>query len=333
MRTDVKLGVFFSMAIVLVLGGYFVYPRGGGDAIPLTGDVAPRAGKVPPTRLAHSSRKRNSPPVSAVSARKHAPGGRSAKSLLPAQKRRLNSRSNRPQLAKKTPTKTPTSPRLPISGASIASRPKVSVRKRGMARTPSYVAANRQPSALRRNTGQEKPGVSVARKKQSVPHRVATSLIDKPGAPTPPGLLASTRKKPVPKDEPAVDLHHVQPGDTFETLARAYYGSSRYVEFLMRANPNIDPSRMRVGTMVRIPALSSKKNRAATPASAAARGSRPSPMARRYEVQPGDSFYRIAEKQLGDAGRWKELFELNKNVVGRDPSRLKVGQVLTLPEK
>jgi nucleoid-associated protein YgaU len=38
----------------------------------------------------------------------------------------------------------------------------------------------------------------------------------------------------------------------------------------------------------------------------------------------------IAKKQLGDANRWPEIFELNREVIS-DPDRIFPGQVLVLP--
>ncbi|MDB5100198.1 MAG: 5-nucleotidase [Cyanobacteria bacterium RYN_339] len=32
-----------------------------------------------------------------------------------------------------------------------------------------------------------------------------------------------------------------------------------------------------------------------------------------YEVKPGDTLRGIAERELGDAGRWKEIFDLNRD--------------------
>jgi nucleoid-associated protein YgaU len=51
-----------------------------------------------------------------------------------------------------------------------------------------------------------------------------------------------------------------------------------------------------------------------------------------YTVKTGDTFYGIAQDQLGDASRWQEIFDLNKDVVHGDPKRLQVGHVLVLPD-
>jgi nucleoid-associated protein YgaU len=47
-------------------------------------------------------------------------------------------------------------------------------------------------------------------------------------------------------------------------------------------------------------------------------------------VQPGDTLFGIAERDLGQGGRWPEIFVLNRAVV-RDPALIAPGQVLVLP--
>jgi nucleoid-associated protein YgaU len=49
-----------------------------------------------------------------------------------------------------------------------------------------------------------------------------------------------------------------------------------------------------------------------------------------YVVQPGDSLSKIAKEKLGDAARWSEIFELNKDQI-KDPNLIHVGQELRLP--
>jgi hypothetical protein len=66
---------------------------------------------------------------------------------------------------------------------------------------------------------------------------------------------------------------------------------------------------------------------AAATAAAPGRYQRPG-SGRTYTVKAGDSLYRIATAELGDATRWREIAELNAI---RDPYVLQVGQVLRLP--
>ena len=51
---------------------------------------------------------------------------------------------------------------------------------------------------------------------------------------------------------------------------------------------------------------------------------------RTYKVKAGDTLTKIAQKELGDGDRWREIFLLNRATI-RDPDRIQVGQVLVLP--
>jgi nucleoid-associated protein YgaU len=52
--------------------------------------------------------------------------------------------------------------------------------------------------------------------------------------------------------------------------------------------------------------------------------------ARTYTVKKGDTLSAIAERELGAASKWKEIFEANRAIV-KDPDKIMPGQVLTLP--
>ncbi|MCX5146689.1 LysM domain-containing protein [Streptomyces sp. NPDC048550] len=76
-----------------------------------------------------------------------------------------------------------------------------------------------------------------------------------------------------------------------------------------------------------------------TPASAAhkavpaAPASGPAPTAAQlmYTVRAGDSLSSIARRELGNEARWRELYAMNRGVIGSNPELLRPGQVLTLP--
>ncbi|MBI5319445.1 LysM peptidoglycan-binding domain-containing protein [Bradyrhizobium sp.] len=54
-------------------------------------------------------------------------------------------------------------------------------------------------------------------------------------------------------------------------------------------------------------------------------------VAKRYEVRPGDTLRSIAKKLLGDAERWRRIYDLNRAAIGNDPDRINPGQVLKIP--
>jgi nucleoid-associated protein YgaU len=50
-----------------------------------------------------------------------------------------------------------------------------------------------------------------------------------------------------------------------------------------------------------------------------------------YRVQAGDSLHKISIKLYGRSGEADKIYQLNKQTIGEDPHRLKIGQVLKLP--
>ena len=58
---------------------------------------------------------------------------------------------------------------------------------------------------------------------------------------------------------------------------------------------------------------------------------RPAPPAQKtYTVKPGDTLWVIAKKTLGDGGRWREIYNNNTNVIGKNPNLIYPGQVLRI---
>lgn len=51
-----------------------------------------------------------------------------------------------------------------------------------------------------------------------------------------------------------------------------------------------------------------------------------------YTVVSGDSLSKIAKHHYGDASKWHQIYDANKNIIGSDPDKIDVGQVLTLPK-
>jgi nucleoid-associated protein YgaU len=54
------------------------------------------------------------------------------------------------------------------------------------------------------------------------------------------------------------------------------------------------------------------------------------PGTRAYTIAKGDNYWNIATRMLGDGQRWREIRELNPGV---DPRKLRIGQVIIIPEK
>ena len=152
-------------------------------------------------------------------------------------------------------------------------------------------------------------------------------------APTPAEKLAETPAAPAPTGQPSnvARTHVIQSGETLSSIAAAAYGDRNLYPAIIRANPGIDPNRLKVGSTLNLPAASSVP----APADANIASARIGPTidaSKQYRVVPGDSLHKISQKLYGKSDRADRIYDLNKKSIGEDPAKLKVGQVLDLPE-
>ena len=52
-----------------------------------------------------------------------------------------------------------------------------------------------------------------------------------------------------------------------------------------------------------------------------------------YDVQSGDTMGSIADQFYGDKTLWRPIYDANKEVIGSDPDKLKIGMKLKIPPK
>lgn len=345
MRPDVKLGIVISMVVVLVAGTYYLYRDKGDAPIELASGPEslpdPAATQTPSRSPAAADGAQGARPAPD---RAEGPGSRQR--LAEPDVRMAGRRSGPPRpraesptgdsIAGKTPAPTdvPTTTREGERGTGSAPKREISAGRpeqgdiapdrTGEGTTGDRPASSGAVARVDRATQREfagRTGPSATRSRRPVPLAAAKRQAG-----------GDATDRPSIGREAAVETHRIQPGDAFSLLAERYYGSARLTRFLIDNNPQIsDPNRLRVGTIVKIPPRPSdetlqRATSTASPSATSAEGQR-----RTYRVQPGDSFYAIARDVLGDPGQWRELFELNKELVHGDPTRLQVGQVIVLP--
>ncbi len=125
-------------------------------------------------------------------------------------------------------------------------------------------------------------------------------------------------------------IHLVKPGETLWSIAKAEYGNAAYVSHLLRANPKLNPNRVQAGQKLVIP---SKADVVPTnPQTPPPQANKPLDPTKEYRVQAGDSLTTICKRLYGSAAGVAKLYELNKQLIGPNPSALKVNMVLRLAE-
>ncbi len=361
MRTDVKIGMVVALLLVAVSGGYFMFRDDDSSSIPIADSAArnsaARPAETSPTNSGTSfPRRANGPSRENMTASK--PTGISRPPLV------RSSDSPRPG---GRPTTIPSAAKLPdadsVHTVDRGGQPSVE-----MPNTPSSesvpltktepVSPSTSDSEKSRMAGTDQPHDSLLRPLTSSPAETGRTVSMPPAANDPnstaspkgssttlsalkssdsPIPTASRNREVLDFSKAATDTHRVQPGDTLSSLAQEYYGDVRYSTFLVESNRELtDPNVLRSGTIIRVPALPADgTTRLATNRTNPTVGHvepQVSSGKRYYTVRPGDSFYRIARTELGNASRWKELLALNSSLVHGDPTSLQPGQRLLLPE-
>lgn len=176
------------------------------------------------------------------------------------------------------------------------------------------------------------PGAAAAEDELDIP---ALAPEEEREEPLPVRTIAARPAQPSPKPAAARPkgerLHVVSAGETLGAIAQEKLGSARRWPEIVKLNPGLEPASLRVGARLVLPAdaapAAEGARKAEAPASAAAaKGA--APAGRSYRVQSGDSLWRIAERELGDGDRWREIAALNPRM---NPDRVLVGAVLALP--
>jgi len=125
---------------------------------------------------------------------------------------------------------------------------------------------------------------------------------------------------------PTFRMYVSERGDTFQSIAREFYGSVNYWGVIARANPDVDPNRLGPGRRLRVPLDPS--NIQGLPADGETQPDHPEPDMTEYIVAKGDTLSEIAQALYGRSSLWRRIADANPGV---NPNRLRPGQVLKIP--
>lgn len=121
------------------------------------------------------------------------------------------------------------------------------------------------------------------------------------------------------------DTYTIVAGDTLYGIAMKHYGDPRCAQIIETANPGLNPTALKVGDKILLPAR---------PAPAAAgSGATVPPAGKVYIVQKNDTLIGISKRIYGDASMYRRIYEANKDILSSPNATLHVGQKLRLPEK
>ncbi|MDG2387823.1 MAG: LysM peptidoglycan-binding domain-containing protein [Planctomycetaceae bacterium] len=176
----------------------------------------------------------------------------------------------------------------------------------------------------------------------SGPQKYSSALIDDPFS------EPKVTQKPEPFHLQQDGTYKVQSGDSYWSISRQAYGSPLYyralAEFNEKAIPN--PENMTAGTAIQIPSSNDLERRYPHLVSTK-RSINPATIVKTsaeqnqnffndeagtpvYRVQKNDTLTGIAQKYLGRASRWIQIYELNRNNLA-NPNNLKIDTLLKLP--
>jgi nucleoid-associated protein YgaU len=148
-----------------------------------------------------------------------------------------------------------------------------------------------------------------------------------PPSPTPPPAPPPT---PPAEERPVAREHVIAAGDTLEKISKRHYGTIRHVGALERANPGVDPMRLRLGQKLVVPEISGTAPSAPS-GERVASGAGPASPGGVYTVRRGDSLPEISRRAYGKIDRWHEIWLANFERID-DPDRLASGTRLSLPK-
>jgi len=218
------------------------------------------------------------------------------------------------------PTNTPANSSGQLGTGAAANGTSVNSPTANGTRPANQLSPTNDTSANGTATAQEGNGASHLR---NAPETTAQQ--PRPGA----ADATSLRADPGPTPTSAAQTHVVKAGDTYSKISLAVFGTSKHYAAIEQANPGVDPTRLKPGTTINLPAINTKQPTATPAVNGAAAAIDPQ---KEYKVQPNDSLYTISLRLYGKADRMEKIYELNKAAIGDDMSRVKVGMVLKLPE-
>ncbi|MBI5865968.1 MAG: LysM peptidoglycan-binding domain-containing protein [Planctomycetes bacterium] len=291
-------------------------------------EAAPEVAKNPPLEEAPpiAAARRGEPPQQRESARPRAE--ESAESNPPTARARSTRRDS--DVIRESPP--PAEETASVRGRDAGAPTREAAKSETAAPTKPPARAKREAPA---NPPERSP--AEAGNRSPAPRRPVADSEVEPTAPAKPEQRRQERTPPQEDEPPPAEtkaaesiVYSVKAGDSLRSISLDHYGDAQYWPMILRANPEVNPLRLKVGDELVLPPLEQpgEKPPATTP-----RTERPAPAAKSgpvYIVKEGDTLPYIARQLLGDSRRWREIYDLNRDQL-ETPSAIRTGQRLKLP--
>ena len=132
--------------------------------------------------------------------------------------------------------------------------------------------------------------------------------------------------------------HIVAQDEVMQTIARHYFGSIDDWKIIAKANPRVDPRKLKPGMILRIPkdkmniqgVLTGKVVQPGVLETPRLDGSQADSKIIEYVVQSGDSLSRISQRIYGTSRHARFIFDSNRDIL-RTMDDISIGQLLKLP--
>jgi nucleoid-associated protein YgaU len=157
-----------------------------------------------------------------------------------------------------------------------------------------------------------------------------------------PRRVATAPRSPAPQRNDG--KYEVQPNDSYWAISEQVYGSGAYFKALAEHNRGNGKSedQLQPGDLILAPPLADLEKsypdlcpkasrREAIESRSVASTVSTRQTGRTYTVAEGDTLFNIARYELGKAARWVEIYELNRDVLGKDFNYLTPGIQLAMP--
>lgn len=150
------------------------------------------------------------------------------------------------------------------------------------------------------------------------------TTISLPGGSSQPRTTAGARQR---RDIPAgARTHTVRQGEYLSDIALEHLGRASRWRAIAEANNISDPTKVRVGDVLIIPATAGGSS--AAPSSTGGGSSRPAASGNTHTIQRGETLQTISQQHFGTTRRWPDILRANPGI---NPERLMPGTVLNLP--